>query len=292
MAQQTLAQRFREAAGDGARAGADDEARLARIVDRCRAQWPGLDVGDGPFVEALGRRVTGEAQPLADAEGRAVEDLYLGLGCAQGSAAALSAFSTAMEPVLRAIHHRWPAVLAFEDFRQTLYEKLFVGDNARIRSYAARGSLHGWVKIVATRMLCDLKTAAAEPTAATDYDAVLVSTMMSPPDDLAHALLKQQLRPAVQQAIEQSMRALHPHQRVLLRQRFIYGLSLAELARAQQVHRVTVSKQLAKARAAVQTSLRARLGETLGAESQQVDSILRMCLSQLDVRFDELLRSR
>ncbi len=284
----TLSGIFRASLGGSEATGADDdeEARLRGILRRCRATWSDLEFDARVYVEALAKRVADHADPVTEAEARAVEDLYLGVACGTGAPGAVSAFARAHEPGLRAIHGRFSAGVSFDDFRQTLYEKLFTGERARIRSYAARGSLQAWVKIVATRLLSDLRVPAE-----TDYDTVLVSTIM-PPDDFANTLVKQQLRPAVKLAIQQSMQALSARQRVLLRERFIHGLSLAELARLHRVHRVTVSKQLAKARAAVRSTLQERLADTLGSDAGQIDSILRLCVSQLDVRFEELLRSR
>lgn len=269
------------------------EARLAGWLQRGREAWPGVELGEHEpgFVAHVGALVADGSSPLDDAEARHLEDLYLAFACGQGLPAALRSFGAAFRHTLELTHATWrgPAV-ELDDLVQSVHERLLVGPRPRISTYEGRGSLRAWVKMVALRRLADLGDAQRRGAVQAGGDDVLVSLMM-PAKELSTRVVQQRYRGQVQAAIGTALGRLSAAQRILLRQRFVHGLSLAELARLHAVHRVTISKRLARARADVVEVLRDDLSSRLEADTN-VDSIARLCLSQLDVSLDALLCSR
>ncbi len=234
----------------------------------------------------------GEAQdPVETAELLSIEDLYLALGCEQGDTEALRVFEERFAGLFQLTHATWRGcAVDRDDFVQAVYERLLVGKPPRISTYRGTGPLRAWVKMVAPRQLVDLAHARRRDPTAGEDDAI--ACLMMPDAELTKQLTTRRYHPEVQAAIEQTLVSLSRPQRLLLRQRFVHGLTLAELARLHGVHRITVSKRLAKARRLILEGIGSTLAERLQLETLDVNSIARTCVSQLDLSLDRLLASR
>ncbi len=69
----------------------------------------------------------------------------------------------------------------------------------------------------------------------------------------------------------------------MLRLHLIHGLTIDEIAPMHEVHRATAARWMARARAEVLERSRARLGELLEADDREVESIMHLIASRLDV---------
>ena len=220
------------------------------------------------------------------------EDLALAYLCSTGDRHAIKAFETRFGSLLHGIYAGWrlPQV-SVDDFRQLTFEHILVvsegRSSPRLRDYAGRGRLDNWLRMTASRLLVDLsRKRIARPTP----DQALVAAILPEPD-MQRTVLRGEYRPRVQQAIQQALRSLDSKARNLLRHRFVYGMRLEEIATLYQVHRVTVSKQLSRARTRVLEQVRSSLRDELGHDGT-VDSIIAMCRSQLEINLASLLESR
>ena len=81
----------------------------------------------------------------------------------------------------------------------------------------------------------------------------------------------------------QQLRELAPEQRNVLRMSLVEGLSVDELAPVFGVHRATAARLLQRARDAVSEGTKRRLTERLSLETSELESILRLVRSQLDL---------
>src|ERR1043165_5840555 len=110
-------------------------------------------------------------------------------------------------------------------------EKLLLGDAGRaprIAEYTGRGALRGWTRVVLSRtalnMLRDQKR-----------DVPLEEALLAEPAtggcDPELLSLRDRFGGALDRALESAMRQLTADERVLLRQRFVDGLSAEQLAR-------------------------------------------------------------
>jgi RNA polymerase sigma-70 factor (ECF subfamily) len=99
-------------------------------------------------------------------------------------------------------------------------------------------------------------------------------------------------RQEFQRAFESALRALPDRARTLLRQHYVDGVTLDELGRLYRVHRATAARLLLRARVLVLETTRAQMKHQLAVPSRDLDSILRMIRSQIEVNLCALRRRR
>jgi RNA polymerase sigma-70 factor (ECF subfamily) len=168
------------------------------------------------------------------------------------------------------------------EVKQRLRHALFVDDRAaaRITRFAGRGDLRGWVRVMAVREGLALLRR-FRPQTTTDDDAVTRLVMIA--DDPEVAYMKRRYRNEFRLAFAAALRGLRASERLLLRQRFLDGLAVNELARVHRVHRATVANRLDAACRRVLKATRASLVDRLRISAHEVDSILRLISSRLEV---------
>lgn len=112
------------------------------------------------------------------------------------------------------------------------------------------------------------------------------------PGNLALDHAKGLYRQEFKRAFEGALQALPDRQRTLLRQHYVDGLTIDELGSLYRVHRSTAARLLVRARLLVLEATRTRMMADLHVQSQDVDSIIRMIQSQVDINLDNLRRAR
>ena len=249
-----------------------------------RDAWPEVELEEPQafirHVEALHANGGG---PDASRAG----DLYLAFACGAGVESAHRAFDRAFRPTLERVHGSWRnAPVDCDDFVQSVWERVFSGEPPRIRSYAGRGSLAAWVKMVAVRWMADRARRGRAPA----HDDLVLVTQMCRGPEVTTKVLQHRHRDDVRTALESALGSLTRAQRLLLRQRFLAGMPLADLGRLYGVNRVTVSKRLARARRDCMAAGRDQLRDVL-SDGASADEVARLCLSQLDLTLSRVLRS-
>jgi RNA polymerase sigma-70 factor (ECF subfamily) len=264
---------------------ADLGAALRRLFDEGRRAWPGVELGIGAFVGHLAERVGGP-QP---SEGRG-PDLYLACACVTRGRGAIESFDRAYLPQMGAYLARLGPTPAFvDDVRQEVRDGLFIGrDGAppRIAGYQGKGALASWVRVVALRVAMNMRR---QPwPAAADDDSELDRPA---PDDPEMDCEEERYRGAFDEAIRGAIAALDGEQRRILRRHFADGLTLDALAIELGVHRATVARRLAAARAALRIEARRRLQIALGVRESELSSLARVMRSRLDLRLRSVFRT-
>jgi RNA polymerase sigma-70 factor (ECF subfamily) len=262
------------------------ERDLAELVGRARREADEIDLDPLAFVGYVAERVTFDAGGHPQLHLRA-GDLWIAFGCVTGNAAALTAFEARFAPeITSALRRSFEPALA-EDAELQLREKLMLvtGESApRLASYAGRGALGAWLRAAAVRMAIDIMRARREvpsdPSALGDAAAL----------DPLLASLKQRYRDEFRTAFNQAADALSDRDRTLLRYRFVEGLSIDEIGRLYSVHRATVARWIAAIREDLFEATRARLMERLAIADNDLDSVLRLIDSQLDISIAALAR--
>ena len=183
-----------------------------------------------------------------------------------------------------------PAPAFAEEVRQAVREKLLVGpapgQPGRLAEYAGTGPLGGWIRVVAVRVALDMKRAAGQDRAAdADRVAQMVVDVALDPE---MRLFRERHQGPFQQALGEALSSLSPRERNLLRLHFAEGATLEQLATSYQVHRATVARWLATARQAVMERVAGRLGESMGMSAGEVESVVRLLASQIDVSLSRL----
>ena len=157
----------------------------------------------------------------------------------------------------------------------------------KIVGYAGRGTLHGLVKVVATRTALSLlrRRGVESP-----GDEALLDVEGEADPELS--FLKAHYRAAFRAAFEEAVHALAPRERNLLRLHCLRNVTLEALAAMYGVHRATIVRQLAKIRDELDRLTRKGLRERLGgADAREIAEVMELVRSRFDVSVERLLRT-
>ena len=160
-----------------------------------------------------------------------------------------------------------------DELVQRLRERLLLGKDGHaphIASYAGRGRLGGWLRMVAVRDA--VRSKRARRRAPTDALADKAVVLPEPEAMGTRARLRQPLRDAVGHGIA----TLDERDRRLLQLSVIEGVQARTLARRFGVHESTISRWLLRAHASLRRVTRGYLQESLAVPSRELESILRV----------------
>jgi RNA polymerase sigma-70 factor (ECF subfamily) len=238
-----------------------------------RAAWPGVEIAVATF----------EAYAAARA-GSELADLYLACACVERDARALAYFEQELTSCVdRAVRKVGGDRSSVDEVTQRLRERLLVGTAERpprITEYTGRGPLRGWLRVIATRELLDMRRREKfeAPLGERTLDALPAAE-----HDPELAYLKASYRDAFRRAFRDAFAALEPRERDLIRQHHLQGDNVDQLATRYTVHRATAARWVARAREQLLHGTRERLAAALGLADAELDSILQLVASRLEV---------
>jgi RNA polymerase sigma-70 factor (ECF subfamily) len=258
-----------------------------------RGAWPDIAVAPPRFAGELARRfaahTTGEVSTAALAALHG-GDVYLAVACCDGDAAAIALLD---ELVGRELRHATSKLRASPDQTAEVHAELrrilLVDDGERgaaLRDYAGRGDLRGYLRVSATRALIRAINRGRREVAVDDDE---VFDRMLPIDDPELSILRAQYRDTVDAALRAALAGLDARARALLRYQLIDGWSIDQVGKLYGVHRATAARWLADARAALGDAIRTELAARLRIAASEVDSIVRLVQSRVDMSLDRLL---
>jgi RNA polymerase sigma-70 factor, ECF subfamily len=259
---------------------------VSELVARARREHPAF----GLPPERLGARLSALLAACGEGSRLHAADAYLALASLEGVPPALEALERRLvavaEPVLSRLGcSRDERAELLQLARQRLLVPSGSGP-ARLHSYAGRGPLDGWLQAIVTRLALSAKRVRADARVDDGNEAWLA--WPSPDDDAELALLKRSSNESFRQAARAAFLGLEPKARLLLRQHLLDGLTAEQLAALHHVHLVTVYRWLREARARYLDETRRRLAASLKLEGREVDSLLRLLESQLDLSLRQL----
>lgn len=285
---------FLSALPSPSRAAMEDVEALATALEQqwqaARSRWPDLEVAPGDFLDLLAAKLVDGAGDLAALSALRAEDLYLALACTRGDSTAIHAFEachfTAIRPALSRMQLPEATI---DEVVQLVRQKLFVPDDqgeVPLVSFAGKGNLSSFVRVVATRIALNLLRAERQQVPAGE---ALLADMPSPEDTPQLRYLKARHHREFKQAFEEAVQMLTPRERSLLRLHFVNHLSIDELGCLYHVHRATAARRLARARQRLADLTRDVLRERLSLSSGEFESVVRLIRSQLDVSITRVL---
>lgn len=258
---------------------------LAAMLAAAHAAWPQIAVPDREFVAHVGRHVDPE---LGLGAIRAA-DLYLAFACGRRDEAAMAAFEalTFREiDIAGATARATPDLIA--ETRSHLRQLLFVGAEGHPATleFAGRGDLRGWVRVSALRHLLRVQGKAKRELSLDDEGLI---DALAPDDDPELGYIKDMYRGAFATAFRDAIAALDQRQKSLLRYQLVDGLTIDDVGALHGVHRATAARWVAAARDALADHTRRLLGEQLGIPTADVESVIRLVSSRIDVSLERLL---
>jgi RNA polymerase sigma-70 factor (ECF subfamily) len=220
--------------------------------------------------------------------------LLLAQWCTSGDPRAIATFERVHKPDVDAVLARFKRLaITGDELRQTLRIKLFVATSGRprIADYSGFGFLQNWLRVTALRALVDV----ARSEKARKLEELLADDdMLGLPalgPDLPAAVSRDELGRAIKQAFARAVTGLAPRQRNFLRHAHVDQLTLDQIAATYSIHRATVARTLAQARAELVTTTRNELAEILGVASESLDSVVRAADSRIDLSLSRILRA-
>lgn len=260
----------------------DLEAQIAAHHAVGIQAWPGVAVSLDAYQRAVADRVNRRATEPAPQVVATLPaaDLYLAIACAAADPAAIAAFHAEVMPAVR------PALTglglsgdAVDEIEQAVLVTVLVGERAppAILGYGGRGRLRSWVRSIAIRTARrQAATVGSRPDDELDQIAAAVA-------DPELELLRTRYRAEVTTALAAALAELPERARTVLRQYHLDGLTIDKLAALYRVDRATTARWVIAARGAILDGVRARLRTALGASPAEIESILRLVQSQLDL---------
>ena len=268
---------------------ADSERILADAVEAARATWPSFTLSPEVFIPYLAQRLPSVSR--SDLERLRIADLYLACACARGDAAAIAAFESTYLRDVSSVLPRPARDASIEgDVTQAVREKLLVRSAEappRIADYSGRGDLAGWVHVVAVRTALKMMRGRKRQ-AELDGRQVLAAPAGAKDEEIAY--LKQRYRVEFAEAFHAALATLEPRDRNVLRQHYVDGLTMEEIGVVYRVHRITVVRWVERARRALASETKRTLAGKLRLRKGELESILRLIRSQLDVSLRKHLR--
>jgi len=258
------------------------------LVETARAAWPDVRLDPPQLVDFIAQRLAGADLAAALASAPAA-DLVLAAACAAQEPTAHAAFDDVLSEVDAAgASTRSPKDL-IDDVKQLIRVQLLVARDGKppgIVGYRGKGPLRGWVRITATRELIRHQRKRARETPS---ERPLDEALGDAADPLL-LQLKAEYRSEFATALREAITELDAEDRTLLRQQIVDQLSIDEIGAAFGVHRATAARWLQRARGALVARTRGRLAARLKMPVEEIDSVIRLVQSQLDVSVVRYLR--
>jgi RNA polymerase sigma-70 factor, ECF subfamily len=258
---------------------------IARRLEAAARATPGVGLNIGEFAEVLQARLSQSSDPERELSALHVEDLYLAWALGRGDAAAFARFEREYLSLL-ATQIKGASAEAGE-LEQLVRTRLFVASEGQVRrivQYTGRGPFGGWLRVTATRCLLDLQRSR--------QGHVRVERELDNPGlptDPELDYLKLRYAADFKQALEAALSGLDARQLTLLKLSFIEQLSTAAIGVMYGVSSRTVQRWLVDLRESVLAKTREGLHARLGLEPAELESLLGLVDSQLELSLHRVL---
>lgn len=259
-------------------------AELELLAQEAEARWSGaFQVERRAFVAYVTARLAPDAQDEARMRSH-VADLYLACGCTLGIPEAVEIFeATLLTEIAAALRHMHLQPSAIDEVCQMTREKVLVGKSGgapRIAEYTGRGTLRGWTRVVITRIALN---AVRDQKREIPLEKALLEQQATDTCDPELSCLRDQFGVALDRALEGAMRSLTAVERLLLRQRFVDGLTSEQLARLHRKHRITMIRRVDGILHTLRARTEALLAKEVGCGHSTAVSIVNMAVSRADM---------
>ncbi len=252
------------------------------------AAWPQFELPADRYFQYLADKMNhrDEASVRQMLQSVPAADLYLAAACTEGIEAAIECFCRTLVPPLRGSLARVGIDAgAIDDVEAKLLEALFVPSRGEglIKNYNGSGRLQSWLRSIALRIA--RRDEQKRPHQADEDELVNLQSAIADPE---FDLLRSRYGPEVKSAFSHAFSSLDLRHRTILRQYHLDGLTIDQLASQYDVNRSTTARWVAKARSAVLEAARTQLQQHLTLSSHEVDSLIRLIRSHIDLSLREL----
>jgi RNA polymerase sigma-70 factor (ECF subfamily) len=273
------------------RGDVDDSETLETIliskIDHAARTWPSVEISPETFASYLGERVHADEDVRAGLLRLHADDLFLACGLVHGDRHAFEAFDRALpDRIARFVAHLDHSALFLDEVTQAVRIKLLApiegSRTPKIANYSGRNALDSWLCTVAIRTALDLNRG-HQAEQIEEFSDVLAAT-----NDPELELLRAKHRELCRDALREACDGLALRQRRLLRLYYREHFTYDQLGQLFHVNATTARTWVIDARAAVVDAVRAGLRQRLRVDKGELDSLLEMMQSRLDISLGEL----
>jgi len=254
---------------------------LSALHARGREAWPEIALDLATFSTQAARRF--DEGSIDDIR---AEDLYLAIACAAGIDRAIAAFDRHyLAGLAAALTRRGYDATTAADAVQVVRVRFLASDAEhapRVAEYDGRGSLATWIRVAAVRVAI---SAQRKHHRESSDELDIVATERSPELEL----IQQRFNADFEAAFRTAFEALSPRERTLLRYQVIDRLGIDRIAALHGIHRATAARWVAHAREALVDGVRRTLQARLGIGEAELDSLLRLVQSRVELSLRLLL---
>jgi RNA polymerase sigma-70 factor, ECF subfamily len=263
---------------------AEWEPILRHKLEALGARWPARPIPKADFLAYLTARLPVDGDAREALREVHAADLYLACGCARGDDWALAAFEREhISQVGLFIVRSHPDPAFAEEVKQHLRERLLVareGSPPRIAGYNGQGPLGGWLRIAAARAALELRRSER---AVVDRHQAAAAEALGTTQDPELELIRRRHQAAVEEALKAALAAVPIREANILRLHFFEGVTTPALATLYKVTDRTVRRWIAEARERILAEVRRGLGETLRVPESQLNTLMGLARSRLEV---------
>jgi RNA polymerase sigma-70 factor (ECF subfamily) len=267
------------------------ESALAEAVlalhARGGAGWPDFAIDVEAFATAVARRLGDAAS--ASLVAALHHDVYVAIAATAGDEAAVVACDRIATREVDFAASRLRATAAQADeVRSDLRRLLFAHEDDRpaaISTFTGRGDLRGYARIIVARALA---RRIQRDRREVSLDDEMIDGM-TPALDPEVAVLREQYRTDVDAAFRTALAALSDRARAVLRYHLLDGWSIDQIGERYGVHRSSAARWVNAAHAELGAGIRTALAARLSIPESQVDSIVALVTSRIDVSLERLL---
>ncbi len=256
-------------------------------------QWPGFGYSLEEFVPHWASCLVGLEAPHDAFQTLHVAELYLAFACGQRNESAVEAFHRLYLGKLRSVLRRMRLDDALiDDLIQMLLFRVLVGSDeskAKILLYGGRGSLAGWLRVIAVREARASLQKQARELPVSDVEGFAAksaggySAILELAGDPEYAYIKHHFRSELKAIFPIALRTLEIRDRNLLRLEMLNGLHHQQIAKIYNVHRTTVLRWLHAAESKLSEEIRRLVKAKLKLGDTELESLLRLVRSQLSL---------
>ncbi|HEX4381351.1 MAG TPA: transcriptional regulator [Myxococcales bacterium] len=221
------------------------------------------------------------AKKVGEKDPASKDDLVLAQAAARGDPLAVAGLVKRLKEETRSALRRIdPSPAFFDEVLQTLQVSLLVGKTPAIATYRGEGPLNAWLRASAVRLGLKLRPRAKDDPSLLDKAAEVSPELQ---------IIKDRYRPAFERCFKEELAALPKRSRSLLRLHYVDGLGIDQLASVYRVGRSTAARWLVKERETLVLGLRQRLSTELRIAPEELQSLIKLVVSQLHVSLGKVL---
>lgn len=252
-----------------------------------RSAHPDIHVDAALFTRELAQRAAAAEIAIDEMKGA---DVYLAIACTAGNPRAIELVRSVLASEVSFASRKTTASAdQLAEVTANLSRIVFVDEGERpaaLRNYSGRGELKSYLRVIAMREVMRVVNRDRREVAVDDSE---LFDRLVPASDPEISILRAQYREIVDEAMRAAVATLDERGRALLRYAFVDSWNVDRIGELYDVHRATAARWVAAVREQLGDEIRKQLAKRLRVRADEVDSIVRLVQSRIDVSLDRML---